>query len=175
MGESVTGWNELPNIRAEQFNAYKEIENSYLVVSRDQNYKEEDPDWAHPYYKFEIGKRAAAIAASAIYGKCDMEYSASPEPFSVKWYEDFALVDFKYVGDGLKLLDGEKLTGFAVLNEAGDDILTCAEIADKSTVKLKFSGKGEKVQYCMFHNGIIELANLGNSGNFPAPAFEILK
>ncbi|MBE7058160.1 MAG: sialate O-acetylesterase [Ruminococcaceae bacterium] len=175
MGESVTGWNELPNIRAAQFNAYKEIENSYLVVSRDQNYKEEDPDWAHPYYKFEIGKRAAAIAASAIYGKCDMEYSASPEPVKVTWQDDFVFVDFRYVGDGLKLLDGEKLKGFAVLNEAGDDILTCAEIADKSTVKLKFSGKGEKVQYCMFHNGIIELANLGNSGNFPAPAFEILK
>ena len=175
MGESVTGWNELPNIRAAQFNAYKEIENSYLVVSRDQNYREEDPDWAHPYYKFEIGKRAAAIAASAIYGKCDMEYSLSPEPACVTWKDDFVLVEFKYVGDGLKLLEGEELKGFAVLDENGEDILTCGEIAHKNTVRLKISGKGEKVQYCMFHNGILELANLGNSGNFPAPAFEIVK
>ena len=175
MGESVTGWNELPNIRAEQFNAYKNIENSYLVVSRDQNYREEDPDWAHPYYKFEIGKRAASVAASAIYEKCDMEYSVSPEPVSITWEDGFATVEFKYVGDGLKLLEGEELKGFAVLDESGKDVLTCAKISGKNTVKLELSGKGAKVQYCIFHNGIIELANLGNSAKLPAPAFEIAK
>lgn len=175
LGESLSAWVELANIRAVQFDASRDIENSFLVVSRDQGYQKGDPDWAHPYYKLELGKRAAAIAASVIYQKSDIEYSASPEPIKVTWGKDTVLVDFRYVGDGLKVLEGNTLKGFAVLDSKGQDILMQSEIIDKDTVKLTVAGNAEKVQFCMFPNGEISMANLGNSIDYPAPAFELSK
>ena len=175
LGPSLEGWYELPNIRAVQFDAYRNIENSYLVVSRDHGIQDGDGDWAHPYDKFDIGKRAADIALSLIYGKKDIAYSASPEPVNVKWEKDYVLLDFRYVGDGLKILEGNALKGFSVLDSNGKDILMSAEIIDKDTVKLTVSGKAEKVQYCMIPNGALKMANLGSSTEYPAPAFEVKK
>lgn len=172
LGDSLTAWYELPNMRAAQFDAYRQIENSYFVVSRDQGFQKGDHDWAHPYYKFELGKRAADIAAS-LYQVSDIEFSASPEPIDIKCEEDAITIKFRYVADGLELLTGSTLKGFSVLDSDGVDILAEAEIADKNTVRLKVSGEPEKVQYCMIPNGALNMANLGNSADYPAPAFEL--
>lgn len=175
MGESLTGWYELDKIRAAQYDAYKAMGNSFFVVSRDQGFQTGDPDWAHPYYKLELGKRAASIAAAVIYQKADINYSTSPEPAKITWKKDSVTIDFNYVGDGLKLLVGEELTGFSVLDADGNRVIKSAELIDKDTVKLTTSSEGKTVCYCMFPEGTAEKANLGNSIGYPAPAFELSK
>ena len=173
LGDSLTAWYELPNIRAAQFNAYRNIDNSYLVVSRDQAFQPGDPDWAHPFYKFEIGKRAADIAASSLYKVSSVDYNQSPEPVDIKEDGNDILVEFKHVGDGLKLLTGNQLKGFAAEDSEGRDILVNAEIINSKTVKLELSGKAKTVKYCMMPDGKISEANLGSSTDYPVPAFEL--
>lgn len=173
-GDSYAHWPQLMNLRMEQYNAYKMIDNSYIVTSMDQDFKKGDPDWAHPYYKLELGRRAATIAASAIYEKLDAEYAFCPEPTNIKWEGESVLVEFKYVGDGLKLLDGDELCGFQVYDELG--ITYCdAEIIDKNTVKITADFEIIGIVYAMEHNASLDKANLGNSIDYPAPAFEIMK
>lgn len=173
-GDSFSHWPQLMNIRSAQYDAYKMIDNSYIVTSMDQDYKKGEPDWAHPYYKLELGRRAATIAASVIYKKLDAEYAFCPEPYNVTWEETSVLVDFKYVGDGLKILDGDKLLGFQVYDEYG--LTYCdAEIIDKDTVKITADDTIIGIAYGMTHNAAIDQANLGNSIGYTLPAFEIMK
>ena len=140
----------------------------------DQAYKKGEPDWAHPMYKFELGKRAATIAASAVYDKLDAEYAFCPEPMNIKWEDNSVTIDFKYVGDGLKLLDGDILLGFQIYDEFG--LTYCdSEIIDKDTVKITADEKIFGIAYGMTHNASVEDANLGNSLGYPLPAFEIKK
>lgn len=173
-GESFSHWPQLMNIRAAQFDAYKALNNSYIVTSMDQAYKKGEPDWAHPMYKFELGKRAATIAASAVYDKLDAEYAFCPEPMNIKWEDNSVTIDFKYVGDGLKLLDGDILLGFQIYDEFG--LTHCdSELIDKDTVKITADEKIFGIAYGMTHNASVEDANLGNSLGYPLPAFEIKK
>jgi len=173
--EGIRVWNEIHKIRAAQFETTRKIENNFLIVSRDQGTQAGDGDFAHPPYKRQLGVRAAGIAAAEIYKVADADYVRSPEPKSVTWNEDHVLVDFSYVGSGLKLLEGTELKGFAILDEDGKDIACTADISDKDTVKITVSGKAAVVQFGMIPNAKISFANLGNSEGLPMPCFEISK
>lgn len=102
-----------------------------------------------------------------------VDYNQSPEPVDIKEDGNDILVEFKHVGDGLKLLTGNQLKGFAAEDSEGRDILVNAEIINSKTVKLELSGKAKTVKYCMMPDGNISEANLGSSTDYPAPAFEL--
>ena len=177
MGDSPMLWPQLPDIRAEQYNAYKNIQNSYIVTAMDQNFKKGDADWAHPYYKLELGRRAASIAASVVYKKIDSEYAFSPEPAKITWENTSVLIDFKYIGDGLKLLEGDTLVGFVLYDELG--AAACkAELIDSNTIKLTPTVIMDSIigfGYGMEQDASPTKANLANSIGFPMPAMKILK
>ena len=71
LGEGLSYWPELPQLRMAQFDAYRQIPNSYIVAAMDQGWQKGDADWAHPLYKYELGRRAAKIAAYVSYGQGD--------------------------------------------------------------------------------------------------------
>lgn len=177
MGDSPVQWPQLPDMRAEQYNAYKIIPNSYIVTAMDQNFKKDDTDWAHPCYKLELGRRAASIASSVVYKKLDSEYAFCPEPDQIVWEETSVLIDFKYIGDGLKLLEGNTLSGFELYDELG--AAECkAELIDSNTVRLTPTIVMDEIigfGYGMEQDASPAKANLANSLGYPMPAVKILK
>lgn len=175
MEKAPTMWPQLPEIRAAQFDAYKNIPYSYIVTSMDQGFREGDADWAHPYYKKEVGIRVAAIAAAAVYEKADMNSSLCPEPNTVTWDGKSVVIDYQYVGDGLKLLTGNTVLGFTAYNAGGDTVSCTAELLDGDTIKITASEELSAIGYGMFQDGYPEKANVASSVGFPSPAFKINK
>ena len=177
LGEGTLYWPELPRLRTAQFDAYRQIPNSYIVTSMDQGWQKGDPDWAHPLYKYELGKRAAKIAAYVSYGQGSEEYALAPEPDKITWNDDKTVtIKFKHVGDGLKLMTGDKIKGLTIVDEYGDRLATEAEFIDGSTIKLTtFSTDAKAVAYCLDQNGAPDNANLANSEGIPMPAFLIYR
>jgi len=174
MPECVTFWPELNRIRAAQFDAYRQIPNSYIVTAMDQARNVEDNDWAHPLYKLELGKRAAKIAALVIYGQGSEEYSLAPEPDTVTWNADNSItVTFKHVGDGLTLLDGDEIRGLYACDEYGDKINSEVRLIDGKTAHIVPSREPFAVCYGMRLDGSLAEANLGSSEGLPMPAFMI--
>lgn len=173
--EGIKVWNEIHYIRAAQFDVTKKLNNVFIIVSRDQGVQAGDGDFAHPPYKRQLGVRAAGVAASEIYNVADANYVRSPEPENITWNQDNVLIDFVYVGDGLKLLERKTLKGFTVIDKDGKDIAYTAEILDEDTVKITVTGQPTIVQYAMIPNANIRMANLGNSEGLPVPGFEIAK
>lgn len=169
-------WPELPYIRAAQFEAYRSMLNSYLVTAMDQGYRDGDPDWAHPLYKLELGKRAAKIAAYAVYGQGDAAHSLTPEPEQVTWNSDNSIViRFKNVGDGITLLEGDKIAGLYALDEYGDRMYSEIEQVDAFTVKIILTREPVSVGYGMRQDGLPASANIASSDGVPMPAFLIRK
>ncbi len=173
--EGFKAWYEIQNIRAIQFDVTKKLDNCYLIVSRDHGIRPGDDDFGHPKYKHQLGVRAANVAAKHIYSIDIDDALLSPEPCKVTWNIDNAIIDFCNVGEGLKLLDGQCLAGFTVLDADGNNIICEAEIIDECSVKITFSGHAAKLQFAMLPNAIIRYGNLGNSLGLPAPCFEIDK
>lgn len=175
LGDSFTYWPQLPQIRAAQYDAYKNIPNSYIVTAMDQAFQKGDPDWAHPCYKLELGRRAASIAAAIVYEKADINYSLCPEPDKITWEKDCVIIDFKYVGDGIKLLEGDKPVGFDAYNKDGKKITDTVELVDSDTIKITTTEAAVSVSYGMFGNAAPSKANAANSVGYALPAFEIRK
>ena len=175
---SLTEWPQLPEIRVAQFNAYKMIKDSYIVTAMDQALKKHDPDWAHPGYKLELGKRAATIAASVVYNKLDSNYAFCPEPDTVKLEDTKVTIKFKYTGDGLKLLSGEVVSGFLLFDEEGQVNCT-AKIINSNTIEVSTEnvvmGSVVGFGYGLDHDGSVQKANVANSLDYPLPAFKIIK
>jgi sialate O-acetylesterase len=169
-------WPELPYIRAAQFDAYRSMLNSYIVTAMDQGYRAGDPDWAHPLYKLELGKRAAKIAAYVVYGQGDAAHSLAPEPDKITWNSDNSIViTFKNVGDGITLLEGDKIAGLYALDEYGDKMYSEIEQIDGSTVKIVLTREPSAVGYGIRQDGLPASANIASSDGIPMPAFIIKK
>ncbi len=176
LGDGLTYWPELPRLRMAQFDAYRQIPNSYIVAAMDQGWQKGDADWAHPLYKYELGRRAAKIAAYVSYGQGDEEHALAPEPDKITWEDGKTVViKFKHVGDGLKLMDGgDKIKGLTIVDEYGDRLATEAEFIDGSTIRLvTFSADAKAVAYCLDPNGAPDNANLASSDGIAMPAFLI--
>ncbi len=171
-GESY--WPELPLLRAAQFDAYKMMVNSYIVTAMDQGFQIGDPDWAHPYYKFELGRRAAKIAAYVVYGQGDEAHSLAPEPDQIKWNKDNSIeITFKNVGDGIKLVTGDGVQGLWASDEYGDKMYCEVEIVDGHTIRIIPTRDPVAVSYGIFADGSAEKANIASSDGIPMPAFMI--
>lgn len=174
MGEQ--NWVQLPEIRAAQFDANRMMTNAYIVTAMDQGFVANDPDWAHPCYKYELGKRAAKIAACIVYGQGDEQHSLAPEPDKIKWGKDNTVtVTFKNVGDGVTFLSGDSAVGLYAIDEYGDKMYCDFEWIDGATVKISGTREIVGISYGMVHDGSVKNANIASSDGIPMPAFKITK
>lgn len=175
-------WAGLPQLRAAQLDAYYKIPNSYLISTIDVGYRlrpwnEPEEDYAHTFNKWTIGQRAAHIALARYYEDSNYryEYVSCPIPEKVTWYDDYVLIDFKNVGDGLKAYDG-KLTGFKISLPGNKSLENAdASIVDKDTVRINLRDTTGRISsvcaYAIEHSALLEEANLVNSNNVPCPTF----
>jgi len=164
--------------RSTQVLAYEKIENSYLITSMDLgSFDPADPDLAHPKKKKPLGERIAAIALADTYGVdgYDINYVSCPVPTSVKWKSDYVLVNFNFVGSGLKLSVGDKLLGFELVRDDKTVVGTLdAEIVGKNQVKIYLPDDLKRADYIGYGMSMIcpiEGYNLCNSEGVPALSF----
>ncbi len=166
-------WPSIGEVRAAQYQAMEEIPDYYLSVAMDSGFVEGDPDFAHPRYKKVLGQRLAKLILATEYHAADIEYSSSPYLVDTAWDDHFALLTYKYVGDGLRTAPGqEQLIGFQT-EENGTLQDAKAEIIDKNTVKISFAGSPSAVCYGLQQLAGTDIANLMNSELLPAPAIKI--
>ncbi len=167
-------WPYVPKLRAAQYDATKIIPNSYIVCSMDQGYVKGDPEWAHPLYKYQIGYRAAKIAAYVSYGIGDETRMLTPEPESVTFNDDNTIVvKFKNVGTGLTLASGEEIKGLYPYTSFWSKISCTIEQIDAFTVKITPKEQAYSLGYGLIHDATSEVCNLTSSEGIPVPAFEI--
>lgn len=175
VGPALEQWKRVEEIRYSQTNILDILDKSYMIVSMDVGGQIQNHDWAHPPYKKPIGERLALAVLANEYGIGDPEYKLSPVPCCWRFDEDSVTVHFDNVGDGLKILTGEKLVGFEVKAEDGKFKKARAKIVNEDTVVFKGVKNPVSLRYAYTHEAIIENANLGSSTDLPCAAFEIHK
>ncbi len=163
-------------LRCAQTEAYKKIEDSYIITTMDAGYtnKGGNEDVSHPYDKITIGKRAAHIALTELYEIEGFNYSyyCCPIPTKATWKDGYVLIDFENVGAGLKTYNNNELVGFEFIKANKLRTETTAEIVDKDTVKVMIpEGEFVAVGYAYFTNAVLENANLLNSNDIPTTSF----
>ena len=123
-------WDKVPEMRFAQ--AGIKIDGSIpgyeIIPTHDVGWREGDADGAHPYYKLEIGRRAARMAAAVVYGKGNVENEGFPVPRGFWRTAEGVEIEYRYAGGGLKTTDGAPVTGFEVL-EGGKWIPAPAKIS----------------------------------------------
>lgn len=107
-GETLNGvWEAVPEMRFAQ--AELKLDGSLplyeIIPTIDVGFRKGDGDGAHPYYKFEIGERAAKMAAAIRYGQSDLESVGSPVPKEITYTKDKITIEYQYVGGGLRSSD----------------------------------------------------------------------
>jgi sialic acid-specific 9-O-acetylesterase len=168
-------WPSIGDLRAIQYQAMERIPDYYIIVAMDCGFREGDPDFAHPLYKKVPGQRLAKLVLATEYGLLDMEYASSPYVSQVEWAEDYVTLSFRYVGDGLRTIDGsETLLGFQI-EEDKKRKDAAAQIIGKNMVRIFFSGKINTVSYGMQQTVESTVANLANSELLPVPAFKVTR
>lgn len=200
-----TAFAKLPEVRAAQTDAYYALPDSFIVTSMDVGYNyrtdefhsadnlwgqrndelpEDEQEWedpAHYLNKWKIGFRAAdQILASKLYNAkgFDANNVNCPVPVKVDFQGKKAVVDFAFVGEGLKTVDDAKdVLGFYIVSKDGIKAKTKATIVDKDTVEVEV-GDGmmyDGVAYGLDHGGLADSANVTNSNGDALVAFSIFK
>ncbi len=200
-----TAFAKLPEVRAAQTDAYFAIPDSFIVTSMDVGYNyrtdefhsednlwgsrndtlpEEEQEWedpAHYLNKWKIGFRAAEqILASDLYKAdgFDANKVNCPVPSKIDFQSKKAIVDFSFVGDGLKTVgDSDEVLGFFVVSKDGIKAKTKAKIIDKDTIEVEI-GEGmmyDGIGYGLDHGGLADSANVTNSEGNALVAFSNLK
>ena len=109
-------WDFVPDMRFAQ--SYVKIDGSIgnyeIIPTIDVGWRKGDADGAHPYYKYELGLRGAKIAAAKVYGIGTMEDVGFPVPSKISNNNAEIVIEYDYVGGGLKTLDGGRVQGFEV-------------------------------------------------------------
>jgi len=175
---------DLPKLKVAQLEAYKVIDDSYIIPTNDAGWgnKGDGEDRAHPYDKITIGKRAAHLALSEVFrlNEFKSDYANCPMPINATWTDSKVIIDFENVGDGLKTYSGD-LVGFKFANAKEQIIYNItpeAKIIDKNTVEVYLPEDTSNiisVCYAREPRALFEHANLLNSFNVPAPTFELYK
>ena len=173
--DGLMNWGQAPMIRAAQYDAVKLIPNSYIVSSIDQGYQDGDEQWAHPYYKYELGFRAARIAGFVSYGVGDAEHSLTPEPDKVVWNDDNSVtITFKNAGDGLRFSTGDGFLGLMCYYDYGGKIKGRVEQVDAFTLRVIPDKEAAYVGYGLMHEALTDVANITSSDGIPLVAFKIV-
>ncbi|MBR2860451.1 MAG: hypothetical protein IKB86_01245 [Clostridia bacterium] len=166
-------WTRLFPVRCAQNNLMDILDNSYTVTAIDIGSRVGDKDMAHPPYKQPVGERLATAVLANEYGVGDPEFSLSPRPCHWRFDEDKITVHFDFVGDGLVVLKGEKLTGFEAMTQDGKYKKVRARIVDEETVEFRGVKNAKALRYACVPDATWEHANLGSSTELPTLAFEI--
>ena len=174
-GSLIEEWNHLEDVRNCQIDAMNLISNSHLVASMDVGWKNGDIDCAHPNYKRPIGERLAKVALAVEYKMIDLEYAGCPLPEKASFAEDSVTVRFRCVAGGLKPLLGSVLKGFEICGNDDSYIQGIAKIIGKNTIAVRGVLNPVGIRYAYMHLAYPEYANLGNSEELPACAFEMKK
>jgi len=175
VGQAIESWKKIEEVRYAQTKMLDILDNAYMITAMDVGGKEENADWAHPPYKKPVGERLALLALSNEYGIGDIDYTSSPHPCCYRFDEDVITVHFDYVGDGLKILKGEKLVGFEAAGEDGKYKKVRGRIIDEATVQFRGVKNAVTLRYAYMHDANWDNANLGSSTDLPCVAFEIFK
>lgn len=176
--KSASGSADTGIVRAQQYDAYKNMTNVRLIPSYDLGAEEGNLNYMHSKRKKELAERVAALALADIYGKGSPDDALAPEPVEVKLSEDntYVTVKFKNVGVGLvsKCEDG-KVGGFAIgqITQKKRFLDAEAEIISNDTVKVMIpeGAKLTGIGYCCSAHVTTESASLFNSFELPALAF----
>ncbi len=158
-------WDSVPALRFSQSEVKIDgsIANYEIIPSIDIGWKEGDGDGAHPYYKLELGRRGAKMAAALLYGKGNMEDVACPVPSAVRYNEEEIVIEYSYTGGGLKTVNGGGATGFEV--KVNGSWQKAEAAAEGNTVKIAVSG-AEGVRYA----SDLRYESTGEKGTFAGSA-----
>ena len=179
----------VPNVgivRAQQYDAYKNMDGVRLVASYDLGADEgynRSGGFLHSPYKKELGERVADLVLADIYGIGSLEAQLPPEPVEVKVVstengEKTINIKFKNVGEGLVATDGgDTVTGF--LSSRSDTPSptyikeTTGKIISADTVQIVVPGtaKAVNVGYACMANIKKTSVKLVNSYGMPVLAF----
>ncbi len=122
----------------------------------------------HPDNKKDVGERLAENAFRVAYGETIV--GSGPIFRSASVYDDKIVVEFDFVGQGLKSLDGEALSEFAIAGEDKRFVWAVAKIVnDKVEVRSDEIKNPKYVRYAWANNP--DNPNLGNSAGIPASPF----
>ncbi len=171
-GNPTTGW-QLPWFRSYQYDISKNVDDVYLIPSQDCGYRKDDDDAAHPDYKKPIGERLAKAALYAIYGTETENNALSPMPDSISYDGNTVTIKFKNVAEGLKLVTGDELKGFEIIDENGNAVDAVTIISGKDTVVITSDAVTEAkgVRYAFYRAAANTIANLTDSNGLPCPTF----
>jgi len=127
-----------------------------------------DKDDIHPMKKEPVGARLALLARQMAYG--DQVLARGPEWTGMRRDKEKVVLTFESVGDGLKTLDGEAPTGFAVAGE--DKVFHWAKAEIHSGREVHLSSETVKEPVAVRYGwSDFPVVNLANSSGLPASPF----
>ncbi|MEP0713064.1 sialate O-acetylesterase [Algoriphagus sp.] len=122
----------------------------------------------HPRNKKDVGERLWLQAKKVAFGEKNL--ASGPQFDSLTRVGNDLMIEFRSVGDGLKLSAGDSLKGFILGDEKGDFEQATAAIINKQTVKITLPEGTEagEIRYAWADNPEV---NLVNNLNLPAEPF----
>ena len=126
-----------------------------------------DANDIHPKNKQEVGRRLALLALKDQYGKDII--SSGPMLKSFKIHNNFCILTFSNVGEGLKF-EGKQLKGFQISDVEGHFVFSKAELVNKNTVKV-YSDEILHPKVVRYNWESNPDGNLINSAGLPASPF----
>ncbi|MEM1013397.1 MAG: sialate O-acetylesterase [Planctomycetota bacterium] len=125
----------------------------------------------HPTNKQPVGERLARFALRDVYGQAVM--ADYPIPTSVAAQDDGSVrLTYDHVGDGLRLLEGDDVLGFVLVDADGKTHDATAQLVGPDSIVLSAEGVTEPalVRYAFSPAPAV---NLVNSEDLPAVPFEM--
>ncbi|MDR0419304.1 MAG: sialate O-acetylesterase, partial [Prevotellaceae bacterium] len=153
-------WAEL---REAQLKTWDNVSHTAMAVSIDVGNKND----IHPIEKQPVGERLAAAALATVYGS-KIEYSGPVyKKFTIK--ENYILLDFNHVGNGLAIKNGSELKGFFICGDDKQFTPAQAEIVGNQ-IKV-WADNIQKPTAVRYGWANYTDANLFNKNGFPATPF----
>lgn len=167
-------WAAVNNLRMSQAEVKIDdsISNYEIITTIDVGWKDGDKDGAHPYYKKDIGQRAAALAAAKLYGIGEPENVGCPVPAKIEYKKDAVEITYDYAGGGLKTSVGDAIKGFEVKMDGAWKAVDAT--ASGNMIILNGVSKPEGVRYAPENRyDSMDNANLCSGTGYPAAAFSV--
>ena len=167
-------WAAVNNLRMAQAEVKMDdsISNYEIIATIDVGWKNGDKDGAHPYYKKDIGQRAAALAAAKLYGIGDPENVGCPVPAKIEYKKDAVEITYDYAGGGLKTSVGDAIQGFEVKMDGAWKAVDAT--ASGNMIIINGISKPEGVRYAPENRyDSMDNANLCSGTGYPAATFSV--
>ncbi len=151
------------------------LKNAHICSSADTWKDRTYENNLHPYNKWEVSERMAAIILANDYGIGDLDYTEGPIPVSYELSDEgkSVTVKFAHVGDGLTV-SGDTLLGFKVMTKAKNKWAdpSSAEIVGKDCVKVTSGSPITSVGYnTVKDESFPESLTLCSSSGVPCASF----